>query len=194
MVSLDDFRWSALARYNDAALEHAVVLTALARMKIQSHFDYASALSIRPVVRLMTEMHGFCFSTRKAIEISEAKRSGVKALALQTKLYGGGREVEIGPGQSRCLSNRDFWWIISRIIHSQQTHVETENVITKATQHRIYSEDHMKYFGFRSDFDGRTGNDSIESLHYVSTEALVAAYVMEIEPMIQETIRNSSNG
>ena len=180
---LDDFRWSALARYHDNALEAANVLVAFARMKVHSHWDYAESFGVRRTIKIMDLMHQFALNARKAIEISENYVPGIKAAAKKTKLDGSGREVEVDIGERIILCDEDFWWIIGRIIHSQEVHVEDETILGDVSERHIESDMAPKFFGFRSDFD------ESETMHYISIEGLIQCYVDVFSGKIEEAKR-----
>src|ERR1700730_19149506 len=90
-----DFRWSALARYHDAALESAVVLLALARYPIHSHFDrrFRSITNVRSHVRIMSEIHSFCQNSRKAIEIANLIDNKIRPYAYSIVMSRAGESI-----------------------------------------------------------------------------------------------------
>lgn len=182
-VHLKDYRWSALARYHDATIEAGVALIALSRMPMESHWGIATHFGSRFTVRVMTDMHQFSFNSRKAIEIADAHIGEVEELARKIKPDGAGEVIEIEPGEKITLSDADFWWSISRIIHSQQVHVQDIIHDLEATENRIYSVRNLAYFGFRSD------KDEVDMMHFVSIEGLVSLYIEAIAPRVEEAIR-----
>jgi hypothetical protein len=156
-MKLDDFRWSALARYHDSALEAAVVLLALARRPVHSHFDLQvwELTNVRSSIRTMTEMQSFVVNARKALESANLVLPGLvdRAKSINPHATGESFSCDFGqPSQEFCASS--FWWIISRIIHSVSTAVVCETEHLQSTRTKIYSQHRDSIFEFASDFDG----------------------------------------
>ena len=184
MLESGDYRWSALHRYHDAALEGAIMLTAFGRLQIASHADSPYLTGPRLGVQIMTRMHDFALNARKAIEIAN-----INAPGLITKIRAGrftSQTVQLSNGLAAIIPNRDFLWIVSRIIHSQKTGIGfvriSESYSGKARVHHV---NQPRYFLFRSDFDASG------SSHCVETEGLVSSYANSwLAHEIGEVIRN----
>ena len=180
-MELKDFRWSALARYHDQALEAACILAAFARMKILSHGDYIDALEPRPTILIMDNMHRFCFYVRKSVEIAASRDPGILERCKRLK-FGDTGDFEIDIEEKISLTKKDFWWVINRIVHSQVVIVQEKEKITETTQNRIYSVRHARAFGFKSDRDGG------DEIHYCLIEELISCYTETVSPLIENVI------
>lgn len=189
MFDLNDIRWSSLARYHDSTLEHATVALVISRVSIGSHFDVIGHLGERVVVRLMSEMHGFAFNCRKAVEIASKFRPEIMDLARTTKLKRAGQDIESeGVVDKIRLVDRDFWWIINRIVHSQEVMCQTITKIVDATPTHIYSVDKYRVFGFRSDLDPG------DELHCALIGEIIGIYIYTLAPLIRGAIEDRRKG
>ena len=180
-MELDDFRRSALARYHDQALETAGILTAFARMKVLSHGDYIDDLEPRSTILIMENIHRFCFYVRKSVEIAASRDPGILERCKHL-IFNNTGEFEVDIEETISLTKKDFWWVINRIVHSQEVIVEEKENITEATQNRIYSVRRACVFGFKSDRD--EGNE----MHYCLIEELTSCYIEIVSPLIKKTI------
>ena len=109
-MELEDFRWSALARYHDQALEAACILAAFARMKILSHGDYVDAFEPRTTILIMENIHRFCFYVRKSVEIAAGRDPSVLERCKHLRFDDTG-EFEIDIEETIFLTKKDFWWV-----------------------------------------------------------------------------------
>ena len=178
----NDFRWSALARYHDQALDAACILTAFARMKISSHGDYIDALDPRTTILIMENMHRFCFYVRKSVEIAAGRGDPSILERCKHLRFNDTGEFETNIGEMISLTKKDFWWVINRIVHSQKVIVEEQEKITAATQNRIYSVRRARVFGFKSD------RDEGDEMHYCLIEELISCYIEIVSPLIKKMI------
>ena len=195
-MRLDDYRWSSLARYHDSALESAVLLLALARTSVHSHFDMHlwEITSLRSDIRMMTELQAFAVNARKALEIANLVVPDIVADAKLRHLHSPGetfrvslRDPELG------LCNWSFWKVISRIIHSVSTIVLREFEELQSTATRIYSQSRNTIFGFASDFDGASAGPgeyvvSTQHTHYIRIERLISVYVGSLANKVDDAI------
>jgi hypothetical protein len=195
-MELNDFRWSALARYHDAALEGAVILLSLARCPVHSHFDqrFSSITSVRSNIRIMTEIHGFCQNARKAIEISGIIDNKIKQCAYSLKLSRAGESIKGSLRDIITITDQNFMWIVGRIIHSVHLIIRSENKLLDATQTRIYSESCNKSLIFGSDNDNVSllagGHEiSTEQSHCIDIEDFIACYVDGLRMRIEDAIK-----
>jgi len=183
-MRLDDYRWSALARYHDSAMESAVVLLAIARRPVHSHFDLhlQPVTGVRSHIRTMTEMQTFAINSRKSLEIANLVIPGIVDRAKSTMVHSSGETFgTIGAKETTPLCDSSFWWVVSRIVHSVRTVVLSEDEFLGATAMRIYSQRRDTIFGFASDFDGASARPSgymvaVQRTHYVRVESLVSIY------------------
>ena len=180
-MELNDFRWSALARYHDQALEAACILTAFARMKISSHGDYIDALDPRTTILIMENMHRFCFYARKSVEIADGRDSSILERCKHLRFNDAG-EFEVDIEETIPLTKKDFWWVINRIVHSQEVIVKEKEKITETTQNRIYSVRRACVFGFKSD------RDEGDEMHYCLIEELISCYTEIVSSLIEKVI------
>ena len=193
-MEIEDFRWSALARYHDAALENAVVLLALSRCPVHSHFDDYPITGPRTIVRMMTETHAFCQNARKALEVSNVIDNKILPAAYQAKLYNAGDAIKIFGEESTVITDQSFMWILGRIIHSLSVAVHDETAYLGQHGRRIYSEIRRKYFAFGSDKDEPSAAAasyvvSAEKMHYIDIDALLKCYTGHLSNLIEAAIK-----
>jgi hypothetical protein len=170
MIQTGDFRWSALHRYHDAAIEGAIILTAFSRLQIAGHVDGPYLTGPRLGVQIMTAMHNFSLNARKAIEIADSKKPGLLAKVKAEKFEP--KQVMLANGSAYKTASQSLYWIISRIIHSQNTGVGFIQTSQEFSgRGRIQTTEKSKYFLFRSDFD-KIGPD-----HCVDIDELMASYL-----------------
>lgn len=186
-LELEDGRWSTLWRYNDKSLANATQILALSNLSIVDR-EPAYNLRVRWEIQIQDTMHDFCYTVRKAIEISEKVGSGAQSEAADVSLHSEaeGLNVEIGPDEEIELCDRSFWWVINRIIHSREAKVQERSEILVGEPwglpHQTSSRLEPKYFAFRSDYDDEG------DLHYISIERLVNIFISRIEPMISNEL------
>ena len=163
---------------------------------MRSHDDghLVRVTHVRSHVRLMTEATTFAINARKAIEIASLISPTIIAHARATRVHSTPTKVKRGiSGQVVQMSCRDFWWILSRIIHSVRLKVIEETIDVEATEIKIYSTNRMRAIGFASDFDRPTADVAgytieVGTMHYVLIEDFVGAYSGRISVMIDEAI------
>ena len=173
MLDKTDFRWSALARYLDAAIENALVLSGLANLPIHSHWGTGLAFGNRLDIRIMTEMHSFCLNARKTIEIADLKIGGVQKMA-NALCRADSRIIEDWPVTFQ-ITDKSFWWCISRILHSQHVIIRYQMMSHSATATKVYTEKRAAYFAFSSDHDMKVAGVTGEKpTHNVEIESFVA--------------------
>lgn len=193
----DDYRWSALGRYHDATLESAVLLLALARRPTHSHHDafLNDATGMRATIRIMTEMHSFCLNARKSVEIASILDPEIAKIAREICPHQRDTIVEPEIGVRIRLTESNFWWVISRILHSVSVSVVAEFTPLGGSARRIYSETRDRYFAFSSDKDEPTGGPGTFIIgathtHYVQMEALIGCYTGSLNHRIEEALRS----
>lgn len=195
-MELSDFRWSALARYHDAALESGVVLLGLVRCPVHSHFDSSlwSLMGVRSNIRIMTELQQFSISARKAIEIANLVAPDLTSLAKTIRVGEPDTIIyDIHQGEIR-LCDQSFWWVISRIIHSVSSMVWGQDKHLASTPTRIYSERRNEYFFFSSDKDKASATPGsyavkAEQRHCVKVENLLSIYSGQLAGKIEDAIK-----
>jgi hypothetical protein len=183
-MRLDDWRWSALARYDDAAQESGIVLLGLARQAV-SQFESGDRIH----VRIMTEMQTFCLNARKAIEILDILKPGMKAEARSRGPHAPGMLSKDLPSGVTCTES-SFWWIISRILHSVSVMVYA----VFEDRPNDYAVVFHRYFQFSSERD-QPQTDTLGLIkagvtHLVSIELLVRLYsyfARAIDETLEET-------
>lgn len=194
-MRLDDWRWSALARENDAAIECSMLLIALARQPNHSHADLSATFGPRHMIRIMTEMNSFCISARRAIERADVLKPGLKNEAKNLFPHKEKQKIRDMLGEFE-LTTGSFWWIISRIIHSVSVGVKDFTEFVSADQMHIHSIYYYRYFQFSSDLDkasvGPFGGIRAERAHIVDIERLVLLYsyfARAIDELLKPTAR-----
>lgn len=193
-MEIEDFRWSALARYHDAALENAIVLLALSRCPVHSHFDDYLITGPRAIVRMMTETHAFCQNARKALEVSNVIDNKILPIAYQAKLHNTGHTIDIFGEDNAMITDQSFMWILGRIIHSLSVAVHDETTYLSQHGKRIYSETRRKYFAFGSDKDEPSAAAasyvvSVEKMHYIEMDAFLKCYTGQLSYLIEAAIK-----
>lgn len=135
-------------------------------------------LKFRQTIALYDLLHDFAYNARRAIERAETLTPGIISKATATSVHRGRTEFRNelwDPGETVALTQRPFWWIVNRIIHSTETlvvdyiaRVEFDDVSPTGAHWNV---EQPQVFGFRSDYD------DVQALHYVHTESFVMAYV-----------------
>lgn len=189
-MEIDQLRYSPLWRYHDAACEVAISLLAFSRMDIASHEDPAIGLRARIMVKIMTDMHHFAFNARKAIELAGVYDGQVIQLAKDLVPASLSPDtVHTDCDASIDICKKPLWWVISRIIHSQQVHAVDVVTEGEASETRVFSTSRFSHFGFKSDLDGvQPGVWDGSSLHYVPIEGLVDCYLSTLGPRIEQRL------
>lgn len=165
------YRTEQLAEYTIKAMETAASLTAFARMPTRDFHDYANNISQHLLFKTIEYMHEFCFFVRKAIELSHNSNPEIIALARVSYLSQSGRtttfqEDRDTDAQTVVLSDKDFYWIVNRIIHSQKTFVVPYlfKVFDATTPDLIITKGSYKHFGHFSDLENNQhSHDMTES-------------------------------
>ena len=190
-MDFDDYRWSALARYHDAALESAMLMLALTRLPERSHDDTAfwRVTHVRALVRLYSKATIFSINARKSIEIASVIDSTIIAHARSMRVH----PLPAKAGE-QDLCQKDFWWILSRIVHSISLGVVWDTSDHQVIGTQIHSVSRMRAIGFGSDFDGPTavpGGFTVdtEHMHYVGVEEFISIYSGSIAEMIDNAIK-----
>ncbi|MDD2540965.1 MAG: hypothetical protein PHH28_07960 [Desulfuromonadaceae bacterium] len=180
-LELQDGRWSMLWRYNDKSLEIATQLLAFSRMSVIDRGVFWH-LKIRWNIQIENLMHEFCYSVRKAIELTAKVQPEVSETAKNTFPHENGGVAQTDINEQVTLCRKSFLWIINRIIHSRDTYVKDYSVdvyVSPTPPHQMTSTFSPRYFGFYSDLDEHN------SFQFVSIEELLQCFLGHIEPLIQ---------
>jgi len=164
-----------LARYNDEALESAVVLVALARQPA-SQFDTAT-FGPRTDVRVMRELQAFCLSVRNAIGIMDAFRPDLMTEANSERQADQGINQTDNHAAGIHCSDASFLWLVSHLLDSSELMV-----------FKIYEVDfdgslmsYSRYFQFFARTDAKVvsliGGITGKIAHIVHIESFVHRYL-----------------
>jgi len=174
-----------IASHYSKALDAAALILALARCRLTDR-EPAHVLQARQNEHLLQLVHDFCFHARKAIELANAE-TGAIAFAQVLQLHGFGEtEVRLDlEGKALPLVDQSLWWVLGRVIHSQEAVVESHTDVALgsewASEPNLTEYETPVAFGVRSDRDGQ------ESVHYFLTERLVEAF-LHVAPAIEQAV------
>lgn len=107
------------------------------------------------------------------------------------KLHGSNEVAVFRDGKRANLSNRSFWWIINRIVHSQQATIldglSSIEKTTSAHEGSVIVESKLDVWGPRV-IACRSDHDQPDTFYYVGLENLVIAYIDKVRKPIFDTI------
>ena len=185
-MDLDDNRWMALWRYRDDVVENVTSCFAICRM-IASDRELFWNLQVRQHAQMTRLLHQICFNLRKAIELVEREAVGTISQTKATCVHSSGKTMvlnELLPDETVTLSDKSFWWIVCRMIHSIETTIRTSTINTDINSRgRFYCTYQLTYFGFRSDFDEDT------TMHYIKVEDFLYTYLQTVDPILDQAIK-----
>lgn len=133
-------RIASIRRYREDALNATALMAAIASARFDQRGRLFS-LSGRLDEQLEELLHDFAFRARKLIELSEAERFPIKAIA-EARIVPGMRHDELASAQGAedDLPLYSLWYIMNRVIHSENFEVERTEVQLDGGHYDIFHE------------------------------------------------------
>jgi hypothetical protein len=187
-MKVSQHRWSSLWRYHERVLDASSLLIAITRSQLSERDSFYDRVEERMAIQLTDLIHDFSYHARKSLELAEEHQTGVLQKAKKQLIHRYQSEFVLDEIDKTKvpLTQKDFWWVLGRIIHSR------ESLVAQLTGIEIYGRSgkirsHFRpcVFSFRSDLDKE------DQRHFVHTESLVGTYLDFFSESIEQAIESS---
>ena len=178
-----------IIRIDQSAINTGALILACCRADLKG-FEIAATIDLEMILKekQLDMTHDFAYQTRKVIEragkVSPDLLSSLKKVTPhkldEAAVFRGGKMVN--------FTNQSFWWIINRIVHSQQAIIidDLSSIIEESTrvdEQHVIAIHKLNVLGPRV-IAFRSSHDEPETFFYVGLENLVIAYVDKIRKPI----------
>ncbi|HME42070.1 MAG TPA: hypothetical protein VKF36_03205 [Syntrophorhabdales bacterium] len=185
-----------IIRVDQSAINTGALILACCRADLKG-FEIAATIDLEMILKekQLDMTHDFAYQTRKVIERAGKVSPDLLISLKKVKPHKLDEGAVFRDGKRVNFTNQSFWWIINRIVHSQQAKTidDLSSIIEESTrvdEGHAFVIENLNVLGPRV-IAFRSNHDDPGIFYYVGLENLVIAYLDKIRKPIFDAMRTS---